>query len=361
MLNSWLESSFQHLSSSIKQGRVPHSIIISGDNTLGGASLALEIAKLILCENRQGDKCCDNCKSCLLFNNLQQGSHPDFLSVLSATTEQVDNGADLSHNFKDLLSDMGTPLLEESVTPVKGNKSIKVESIRRLCEWIVEGSILGNGKVCVVSNAQLMNEASSNALLKTFEEPPKDSCIILLTSTFDALPATILSRALKIQLPNVEERVGIDYLSKELKDNFNQDRARVCLELAKSSPIGALQYYNEQLDLIATEILQGLNDAIENRVNEQKVVSSLNKLTDEQKALILRLFIKDLLKYKARVSKDQLPLLKQVNVDNLCKLSAVSLFKAYNLLTFVNVTDSKLPSRAPNCLLSAFIQALRAR
>ena len=167
MLNSWLESSFQHLSSSIKQGRVPHSIIISGDNTLGGASLALEIAKLILCENRQGDKCCDNCKSCLLFNNLQQGSHPDFLSVLSATTEQVDNGADLSHNFKDLLSDMGTPLLEESVTPVKGNKSIKVESIRRLCEWIVEGSILGNGKVCVVSNAQLMNEASSNALLKT--------------------------------------------------------------------------------------------------------------------------------------------------------------------------------------------------
>ena len=56
MLNSWLESSFQHLSSSIKQGRVPHSIIISGDNTLGGASLALEIAKLILCENRQGDK-----------------------------------------------------------------------------------------------------------------------------------------------------------------------------------------------------------------------------------------------------------------------------------------------------------------
>ena len=267
MLNSWLESSFQHLSSSIKQGRVPHSIIISGDNTLGGASLALEIAKLILCENRQGDKCCDNCKSCLLFNNLQQGSHPDFLSVLSATTEQVDNGADLSHNFKYLLSDMGTPLLEESVTPVKGNKSIKVESIRRLCEWIVEGSILGNGKVCVVSNAQLMNEASSNALLKTFEEPPKDSCIILLTSTFDALPATILSRALKIQLPSVEERVGIDYLSKELKDNFNQDRARVCLELAKSSPIGALQYYNEQLDLIATEILQGLNDAIENKVD----------------------------------------------------------------------------------------------
>ena len=135
----------------------------------------------------------------------------------------------------------------------------------------------------------------------------------------------------------------------------------MCLELAKSSPIGALQYYNEQLDLIATEILQGLNDAIENRVNEQKVVSSLNKLTDEQKALILRLFIKDLLKYKARVSKEQLPLLRQVNLDNLCKLSAVSLFKAYNLLTFVNVTDAKLPSRAPNCLLSAFIQALRAK
>lgn len=361
MLNSWLDSSFQHLSSSIKQGRVPHSIIISGDNTLGGAFLALEIAKLILCENRQGDKCCGSCKSCLLFDNLQSGSHPDFLSVLSATTEQVDNGADLSHNFKDLLLDMGTPLIEETVTPVKGNKSIKVESIRRLCEWIVEGCILGNGKVCVVSNAQLMNEASSNALLKTFEEPPKDSCIILLTSSLDALPATILSRALKIQLPNVEERLGIDYLSKELKDNFNQDRARVCLELAKSSPIGALQYYNEQLDLIATEILQGLNDAIENRATEQQVVSSLNKLTDEQKALILRLFIKDLLKYKARVSKDQLPLLKQLNVDNLCKLSAVSLFKAYNLLTFVNVTDSKLPSRAPNCLLSAFIQALRAR
>ena len=65
------------------------------------------------------------------------------------------------------------------------------------CDKDTEGNVAGLNQLNFQADV-------ANALLKTFEEPPKDSCIILLTSTFDALPATILSRALKIQLPNVE-------------------------------------------------------------------------------------------------------------------------------------------------------------
>ena len=106
MLENWLRASFSIFSKSLLQGRVPHSLIIAGNPNLGSARLAIECAKLYLCHNRREDHYCNSCKSCLMFNELETGSHPDFISLLSSTTDESDKGEDLSHSFRDLIVNM---------------------------------------------------------------------------------------------------------------------------------------------------------------------------------------------------------------------------------------------------------------
>lgn len=363
MIDPWLVSSFDGIRASIKQGRKPHSIIISGDPNLGTAKLAILMAKLILCNNRIDSNFCNSCHSCAQFADLYTGSHPDFNVLLSSTTQMVEANMDLSHSFSDLLSDMGTPLENSEVAEgTSGVKSVRVNSVRKLCEWVNQGSVFGFGKVAVISNANLMGEAASNALLKTFEEPPEDTCIILLTKSFDALPATLLSRAIKIQVPRVSTAVALNYLQEKLGPEFDKNRAMIALELASNTPLGALKVYKAAFDTTAVEIINSINDAVNGKSDEQHAVSLLLTLSNEDKSLILQLFIRDLLKYKARVSQEELPLLAHIDLHMLCKLPADHLFKAYNDLVYISAqSDAMLPPRAPNALLSAWINALRKK
>ena len=352
MLNSWLVDSFNKFRNTLKQGRTPHSVIISGDPSLGSAYLAVEIAKLLLCQQPQQGDYCNQCKSCHMFNLQENPSHPDFIALLSSSSK--DETAALSHNFEDLYADMG--LLDEGEDLQR--QSVKIDGVRSLCDFATQGSVFGFGKVCVISNAHLMGEGASNALLKTFEEPPKDTTIILLSKNTDSLPATILSRAFKIELPYVKTEVALDYLKRDFGSEFNESRAKICLELASNSPISAIKLYKIGLDEAAIKLIKSLNLAIEKQINKQAVLDCLLEMDNSQKVLILQSLIKDLLKYKALVPKEQLPLLEHVDLQYLSKLKAASLFKVFNSLSYINGDDLMLPSRAPNALLSMWIDAL---
>lgn len=361
MFDPWLKSSFDVFKNAIANGRVPSSVILSGDPDLGGAILAIEFAKLYLCSNKNSADACEQCKSCHLFDDLLNGSHPDFISLLSSTVEDADRGDDLTHSFSGLLENMGTPLGNSLVETesYKGTKSVRVDSIRKLTEWISQGSVLGNGKVAVVSNAHLMGEGAANALLKTFEEPTENTLIILLSKSLELLPATILSRAFKIQIPRVEESVALNYLKANLGDAFSQERAEVSLALSFNSPRGALKIYKTELDLKATEIVRAINDAISFESDTSKAISLLMELSNEDKYLILQEIIFELLKCKARINKESLPLLKNQEIGKLIHIPASHLLDAYNDMKYIKADSPMLNSRAPVSLIGAWINSLR--
>ena len=355
-LEPWLVSSYNRYQESVVQNRAAHSVIISGNPNLGTGNLALEIAKLYLCYNHESGEVCHCCKSCMLFDG--NTSHPDMVTLLASTVDECGEELDISHEFNDLIENsLGTDTLDRSSNKKAGPRSVRVDGVRRLIEWCSQGSVFGHGKVCIVSNAHLMLESASNALLKTFEEPPEDTLIILLTKSFEDLPATILSRGFKIQVPAVSLEIGLSYLQNKLQGRFEDRRARIALALSQNSPIGAMEVLKENLDEVAFNIVKEISESISFKKSPKQAINLLLSLKDDKKSLILQEFVLELLKYKARVPLNTLPLISDLNLEKLSLISAEHLFNAFNDLRYVKADDNMIPSRAPSSLIYAWVNA----
>ncbi|HNP36465.1 MAG TPA: AAA family ATPase, partial [Woeseiaceae bacterium] len=81
---------------------------------------------------------------------------------------------------------------------LEDKQSISIDQVRELVAELSLTSYLGRGKVAVVDPASAMNRNAANGLLKTLEEPPGDTLMILIADRLGNLPATILSRCQRI-------------------------------------------------------------------------------------------------------------------------------------------------------------------
>ena len=84
--------------------------------------------------------------------------------------------------------------------PESKSRRISIEQIRELEHTLQMRSTNSRRKVAIISNADRLGDAAANAFLKTLEEPPSDSLLLLLSGLPEALPETILSRCIAIPL-----------------------------------------------------------------------------------------------------------------------------------------------------------------
>ena len=84
--------------------------------------------------------------------------------------------------------------------PESKSRRISIEQIRDLEHALQMRAANGRRKVAIISDADRLGDAAANAFLKTLEEPPKDSLLLLLSALPEALPETILSRCIAIPL-----------------------------------------------------------------------------------------------------------------------------------------------------------------
>ncbi len=171
----------------LRQGRVPSSYLFAGESGIGKKFTAINLAKALNClkavttdelqvtsKNKDSSlvtlslskghrslvtDCCDECSSC---KKIDAGTHPDLLMI----------------------------------SPEKAE--IRVAEIRAAEEALSFKPYEGKKKVVIVDDAEAMNPSAANAFLKTIEEPPPDSLIILISSSPDRLPETIRSRCSRI-------------------------------------------------------------------------------------------------------------------------------------------------------------------
>lgn len=366
MFESWLLSSYNQFKQSLSLNHAANSIIIAGDPSLGISKLVLKMASLYLCSDKRENEQCGKCKSCLLFNADEHPTHPDLLfllprgSVLKEKTEDTESSAvdTVTHSIEDFINDSDYELNNLDTFQTGGIRQIRVEDVKNFCDWIMQGSVLANGKVAVISNAHLMNESASNALLKTFEEPPSDTLIILVTKSFDELPATILSRAIKMQVNAVSIDEAKSFLKYHYKDEYDDSRAEIALTLANNSPYKAIALYNQELDLKCASIITLIDDVYSRKKSVNELIESLESTQEQQRYRILKEFILELLKYKARISIDNLPFMKKVNAAALCSISAQVLFRASDAVEDLKPIKTGIPHRAPNSVLRAFVELL---
>ncbi len=168
--------------------KMAHAYIFSGPDGVGRATMAKAWGKMLLCQNRITQKkpegvfydSCGKCPSCLLFDGE---GHPDFVSI-----------------YKELLS--YTREGKNRKPPV----DMPIDVIREfLIERLASRPQMGDYVIYVVHEAEKLNNAGQNALLKTLEEPPGFCVIILLCTKADMLLPTIHSRCQTIGFGPIEK------------------------------------------------------------------------------------------------------------------------------------------------------------
>jgi DNA polymerase-3 subunit delta' len=159
--------------------------LFTGPAGVGKALTALAFAKAVNCTTPGAYGCCD-CVSC---RKIEKRSHPDIHIIDSSEQESGENE-------------------EDSI-------QIKISAIRSLQEEINYRPYEARKKVFIINNAHQLNLQSANAFLKTLEEPPRDSLIILVTDRPSLLLPTVLSRCRVVKFYPMErsalEKILLDH------------------------------------------------------------------------------------------------------------------------------------------------------
>jgi DNA polymerase-3 subunit delta' len=147
------------------------------------------------------------------------------------------------------------------VHPVDESKQIRIEQIRELGEELSLTSHQGGYKVGVISPADVLNRFAANALLKTLEEPPPRTVLILVVTQPSRLPATILSRCQRVRIAAPERSAAVAWLEATRgKGNWN-----AVLDVVGEAPLLAAESDPEAVVQIGTEVRRGLEDAVAGR------------------------------------------------------------------------------------------------
>lgn len=120
--------------------------------------------------------------------------------------------------------------------PPEDRTAILIEQVRALVEDLGLTSFKGHGKAAVIEPANRMTISAANGLLKTLEEPPGDALLVLVADRTDRLPATIVSRCQRVELPVPAERDALEWLGR-MRPGFNWSEA---LRESGGGPLAAI-------------------------------------------------------------------------------------------------------------------------
>lgn len=199
-----LESIKSTLIRSVQTSHLAHAQLFDSAPGGGGLALALAFSTYINCENRSEDDACGVCASCTKMSKL---IHPDFHFIFPiATSKKIDgktSEAFLSY-WRSFLLESPYRLLPEWLDYINAeNKqgNISVEESRGILRKLSVMAYEGEYKILLLWKPDIMNAASSNALLKILEEPPFKTIFLLVSDQSDKLLTTIISRTQRIAVP----------------------------------------------------------------------------------------------------------------------------------------------------------------
>jgi DNA polymerase III subunit delta' len=159
----------QLLQRSLERGRLAHGYLLSGDSISQLEDVARMLAKTLNCQNpiKKGGvaiDCCDQCVSCLKIEHLNHGD-------------------------------------VRWIRPESKSRVITIDQMREVMQQVNLKPTEAAYKVVIIVSADRLNTAAANAFLKTLEEPPARSILILLTTEPQRILETIQSRCLRLKFP----------------------------------------------------------------------------------------------------------------------------------------------------------------
>lgn len=186
----------------LKKGRLPHALLFTGEPGVGKLSTAKNLLKTLNCtslthapENLQ-----------FFGNSLPPSQSPDIEYPDACdhcrTCQLID-----TFNFADLLY----------IKPEDGQ--IKIDTIREVTRFLSMSPYEAKIKMVIIDEAEKLNINAANAFLKTLEEPPQDSLIILISEKPDLLPDTIRSRCVKLHFSPLNSAQTFEVIKRLQREN----------------------------------------------------------------------------------------------------------------------------------------------
>lgn len=161
--------------------RLAHAYLFTGAEGVGKRLMAMALVRLIFCEQQTG---CGTCTAC---RRLDHNNHPD-LYILEPDGAQI-----------------------------------KIEQVRQLQKELSHPPLEAPRRICIIDEADRLNSAAGNALLKTLEEPRIDIMLILVSAHPGQMMETILSRCQKLPFSRLDQNM-ISTVLAEQKLDVNQSR-----------------------------------------------------------------------------------------------------------------------------------------
>lgn len=218
------------LANAVAAGRLPQSLLIEGPAGVGKQRVALWLAQLVLCEGQHRDEPCGTCRSCRLVQGL---AHPDLSWYVPLEPGKRAGDADKQVELRE--EALGEELARRREQPLyeapPGTAVHSIATVRLLARRLSLTPALGGWRVVIVGDAERLvpqqaSPEAANALLKALEEPPARTVIILTASEPAALPATILSRVVRVRLMVLHDSVVAAFAQKELNKHENAAAAQ---------------------------------------------------------------------------------------------------------------------------------------
>lgn len=211
-----------------KENRVAHTQLYLGNEGSGALAIAIAFAQFLNCTNKTNSDSCGECISCIKFEKF---AHPDLHFFFPTATSQSVKKEPRSGLF---LNEWRTYLSENNAYITQngwyehlgiGNKQgyIRKDDANELIGKISLKAYEAKFKTVIIWMIDRMNESASNKLLKTFEEPPDNTIIILIAEKYELLLPTVRSRA---QLFKVPRLTNVDITNQLIKEGSEDGIAK---------------------------------------------------------------------------------------------------------------------------------------
>ena len=232
--------------------RVHHAYLFTGTRGVGKTTMARIFAKALNCDKGVTSTPCGECYSCVGIDN---------------------------NNMVDLIE-------------VDAASRTKVEETRELLDNVQYTPTQGRFKIYLIDEIHMFSKHSFNALLKTLEEPPEHVKFLLATTDYEKIPATVLSRCLKLNLKKISQKFLHQYIEKVLKGEkikFSKSAIDIIAKSADGSARDALSLLDRIIvlsegDIITEDVSKLLGIVDNNIINE-----ILELLIKKEKANLFRL------------------------------------------------------------------------